>query len=71
MVRQLNSGVPALGNILVKFCCDVTYALAENKLGAVPPECEDEVIVSPLAAPSVRAGKKLFEKQLSVVSSCQ
>src|SRR5208337_3429834 len=28
-VRQPNSGVPALGNILVKFCCDVTYALAE------------------------------------------
>jgi hypothetical protein len=28
-VRQLSSGVPALGNILVKFCCDVTYALSE------------------------------------------
>ena len=30
---------------------------------------EDEVVVSSAAAPSVRAGKKLFEKQLSAVSS--
>ena len=30
---------------------------------------EDKVIVSSAAAPSVRAGIKLFEKQLSAVSS--
>ena len=37
----------------------VTCALAPQWLGAVSPNCEDEVVVSSPAGPSVRAGKAL------------
>src|SRR5271165_469165 len=35
----------------------VIYALAETEPGAVSTSCEDEVVVSSEAAPSVRAGR--------------
>jgi len=38
---------------------NVTYALVDSRLGAVSPYCEDEVVVSSAAAPSVQAGKAL------------
>jgi hypothetical protein len=43
---------------------NVTCALADCRIGAVSPEFEDEVVVSSMAAPSVRARKKLFDKSV-------
>jgi len=52
-----------LGNLAIS-PTNVTCALAETKAGAVSTNCEDEVVVSSEAAPSVQ------EVQLPVVS-CQ
>ena len=38
---------------------DVTRALVRYRLGAVSPNCEEQVVVCSQAAPSVRAGKAL------------
>jgi len=46
---------------MVKFCCDVTCVLAEGKFRAVSGNCEDGVVVSSSAAPSVRTGR-VFDK---------
>jgi len=42
---------------------DVTCALAEAKPSTISVKCEEGVLVSSLAALSVRTGEKLFEKQ--------
>src|SRR5271157_4029237 len=45
----------------VKFCCNVTCALAEAKLGAVSENREDGVVVSPERPHPVCEPGKLFE----------
>ena len=61
-----------LGKYWLSFVTVVTCALALAGFVPVSEMCGDEVVVSSAAAPSVRAGKKLFEKQLSAVrASCQ